>query len=360
MPFYLDHAAVIIALWISLSIGILSAYYLAVKLKQNRELFKLALKSSGDGIWDWDISANTVHLLSQQKDIFGFGEGSIKVKMSDWKRHIHPDDISNVELSIKQYLDGNTEKFIHEHRLIFKDKNVKWVLSRGMVARQDRHGKPLRIVGTYTDITERKALENRLENLAYFDSLTSLPNRTLFNDRLKLALAYAKREKKKLAVMFIDLDMFKQINDLHGHKIGDKVLKKTAQRLTACVRESDTVGRVGGDEFIVLLPMIDNELDALVVASKIVDSLARPIEIIRAGESSPSAKAIPEYLQVSASIGISIYPKDGEDEKLLIINADLAMYQAKRNGKNQARFFDAQTPAETGQPLVKPCPTVMG
>ena len=307
----------------------------------------MALKSSGDGIWDWDVLTNTVHLLSQQKDIFGFGEGSIKVKISDWKHHIHPDDISNLELSIKAYLDGNSDKFIHEHRLVSKDKDVKWVLSRGMVARQDRHGKPLRIVGTCTDITERKTLENRLENLAYFDSLTGLPNRTLFNDRLKLALAYAKREKKKLAVMFVDLDMFKQINDLYGHKIGDKVLKKTAQRLTACVRASDTVGRVGGDEFIVLLPTIENELDALFVANKIVDSLARPIEIIKGGESFQPVKVIPEELQVSASIGISIYPKDAEDEKLLIINADLAMYQAKRNGKNQARFFDIQTSAET-------------
>jgi diguanylate cyclase (GGDEF)-like protein len=198
------------------------------------------------------------------------------------------------------------------------------------------------MVGTHTDITERKLLENRLENLAHYDSLTGLPNRALFGDRLKLALAYAKREKKLLAVMFVDLDQFKEINDLYGHKVGDKVLKKTSQRLIACVRESDTIGRVGGDEFIVLLPIIDNELDATLVANKIIAAVVKPIEIVKPGELSQPIKVISNNLQVSASIGISIYPKHGIDEKLLIINADLAMYQAKRNGKNQAQLFDIE------------------
>jgi diguanylate cyclase (GGDEF)-like protein len=140
--------------------------------------------------------------------------------------------------------------------------------------------------------------------------------------------------------MFVDLDQFKEINDLYGHKIGDKILKKTSQRLVANVRESDTIARVGGDEFVVLLPIIDTELDALLVANKIVAALAKPIEIVKPGEPHQPVKVIPEDLQVSASVGISIYPKHGKDEKLLVINADLAMYQAKRNGKNQAQLFD--------------------
>ena len=340
MSFYLQHLPEIITIWVMLSIGIIAGFYYAAKLKKNKELWKFALEGSGDGIWDWDIPSDIAHFSNQYKEMFGFGDTGIKVKMSDWKCRIHPDDIKSLNHTIDNYLTGNTEKYTHEHRVICKDKSIKWVLSRGMAVKYDKNGKPVRMVGTHTDITERKLLENRLENLAHFDSLTGLPNRSLFGDRLKLALAYAKREKKFLAVMFVDLDQFKEINDLYGHKIGDKVLKKTSQRLIASVRESDTIGRVGGDEFIVLLPIIDNELDATLVANKIIAAVAKPIEIVKPGELSQPIKVIPNNLQVSASIGISIYPIHGKDEKLLIINADLAMYQAKRNGKNQAQLFD--------------------
>lgn len=175
-------------------------------------------------------------------------------------------------------------------------------------------------------------LESKLENLAHFDTLTNLPNRTLLSDRLKIALAYAKREKKMLAVMFVYLDQFKEINDLYGHEAGDKVLKQISQRLVTCVRESDTVARMGGDEYVVLLPIIDSANDAYLVASKIVDAVIKPINI---GKISGETSVI-----VSASIGIAIYPQHGKDEKLLLINADMAMYQTKSNGKNQAKVFD--------------------
>ena len=205
---------------------------------------------------------------------------------------------------------------------------MKWVLSRGMIVKRDKHGKPLRMVGTHTDITARKLLETRLENLAHFDALANVPNRTLFNDRLKLALSYAKREKKMLAVMFIDLDLFKEINDLYGHETGDIVLKKVSRQLVSCVRESDTVARMGGDEFVILLPIIDEIEDVKLVASKIVDAVAQPIKVAKT------------HLHVTCSIGIAIYPQHGKDEKLLVINADMAMYQAKNSGKNQAKFFE--------------------
>lgn len=340
MPYYQQHLPEIIIIWIMLSAGLVGGFYCVAKLKKNKELWKFALEGSGDGVWDWDITNDIAHFSNQYKVMFGFDDAEIKVKMSDWKRHVHPDDIKPLDRAIYNYLAGNTEKYTHEYRLICKDKSIKWVLSRGMAVKRGKNGKPLRMVGTHTDITERKLLENKLGNLAHFDSLTGLPNRILFGDRLKLALAYAKREEKLLAVMFVDLDQFKAINDLYGHKVGDKILKKTSQRLIASVRESDTIARIGGDEFIVLLPIVDTEHDALLVANKIVAALAKPIEIVKPSEWSQPVKVIPENLQVSASVGISIYPKHGKDEKLLVINADLAMYQAKRNGKNQAQLFD--------------------
>lgn len=342
MSFYLQHLPEIIIIWIMLSVGIVLGFYYAAKLRKSEELWKFALEGSGDGVWDWDIPSDTAHFSDQYREMFGFGNTGIKVSMRTWKRHIHPDDIKSLDQAICNYLAGITDKYTHEHRVICEDKSIKWVLSRGMTVKRNKKGKPLRMVGTHTDITEHKLLENRLENLAHFDSLTGLPNRTLFSDRLKLALAFAKRERKMLAVMFIDLDQFKEINDLHGHKIGDKLLKKISQRLISCTRESDTVGRIGGDEFIVLLPIIDNEFDATLVANKIIAAVSKPIEIVKPGVQSQPIRIIDDNLQVSASIGISIYPEHGTDEKLLVINADLAMYQAKKNGKNQAQLFDSR------------------
>jgi diguanylate cyclase (GGDEF)-like protein/PAS domain S-box-containing protein len=301
-------------------------YY--VKLKKSEELWKFALEGAGDGVWDWNIDTDVAHFSKQYKEMFGFSDHDINTSIRDWNNRVHPDDKTSLNTAVNDYLSGKAEKYCHEHRVICKDKSIKWVLSRGMIVKWDQQGKPLRMVGTHTDITARKLLETRLENLAHFDALSNVPNRTLFNDRLKLGLAYAKRERKMLAVMFIDLDLFKEINDLYGHETGDIVLKKVSRQLVSCVRESDTVARMGGDEFVILLPIIDHESDVILVADKIIEAISQPIKVAKT------------HLHVTCSIGIAIYPQHGKDEKLLIINADRAMYQAKKNGKNQAHFFD--------------------
>jgi diguanylate cyclase (GGDEF)-like protein/PAS domain S-box-containing protein len=300
------------------------------KLKASEELWKYALEGAGDGVWDWDIENDIAHFSDKYKELLGFTDEDIRTSPEDWNNRIYSVDVDSVKQAMDDYWAGKTEQYIHEHRIVCKDKSIKWVLSRGKITKRDKNGKPQRMVGTHTDITARKLLENQLENLAHFDALTNLPNRTLLDDRLKLALAYAKREKKTIAVMFVDLDLFKEINDLYGHEVGDVVLKQVALKLSACVRESDTVARLGGDEFIILLPMIETEDDAIFVANKIVQAIAQPIITAQAS------------LHVTASIGIAIYPQHGMDEKMLMLNADMAMYQAKRRGKNQAQFFDVK------------------
>lgn len=326
---YSPNLPLIIVFFIILLAFVAIGIYYAMKLKKSEELWKFALEGAGDGVWDWDIQNDVVKLSNRYIEMFGFNDNDIHTtSIKEWDNRIHADDAAAMAKAVEDYLTGKSEKYVHEYRVICKDKSVKWILSRGMIIKRDSHGNPLRMVGTHTDITARKQLENRLENLAHFDPLSNVPNRTLFNDRLKLALSYAKREKKMLAVMFVDLDLFKEINDLYGHETGDIVLKKVSRQLVSCVRESDTVARMGGDEFVILLPIIDHENDAVLVATKIVEAISQPIKVEKTN------------LHITCSIGIALYPQHGKDEKILVINADMAMYQAKKDGKNQSKFFD--------------------
>ncbi len=179
------------------------------------------------------------------------------------------------------------------------------------------------------EITERKVMEERLARMAQFDALTELPNRALFDDRLKHAIAQAKRDGTRLALMSIDLDRFKPVNDTHGHHVGDLLLQAVARRMQDCVRESDSVGRIGGDEFFILLPVIEHTADALTVAEKVRDALSRPFTL-------EDTQAI----GISSSIGITLYPDHGDDARLLYRYADQAMYRAKAQGRNQVQVFD--------------------
>lgn len=192
---------------------------------------------------------------------------------------------------------------------------------------QDKDGNLIGTTGFARDITDRKRAEELMQHLAHYDQLTDLPNRTLYADRLQQALVSAKRDKTKLAVMFIDLDKFKPINDTLGHNVGDLVLKEVAKRMQSCLRESDTVARIGGDEFVVLLPQIEVEQDAMNVAEKIRCALNLPIE------------AMGQRLEISSSTGVAIYPEHGVEEKALMKNADTAMYYAKTGGRNNVRIY---------------------
>ncbi|MCX7185221.1 MAG: diguanylate cyclase [Nitrosospira sp.] len=204
---------------------------------------------------------------------------------------------------------------------VHRRKNGEDFAAEVLLSTFDYGGKKV-LQATVRDITERKVAEERMIYMAQFDALTDLPNRALFTGRLQQALATAKRDKKYLALMFLDLDKFKPINDIFGHAVGDLLLKEAAKRMQECMRESDIVARIGGDEFIALLPNIEQEQDATMVAEKIRHVLSQPFEL--AGHS----------MHISSSIGIAVYPEHGRDEKTLMKNADIAMYHAKKNGRN--------------------------
>jgi diguanylate cyclase (GGDEF)-like protein/PAS domain S-box-containing protein len=192
----------------------------------------------------------------------------------------------------------------------------------------DVNGTIRHFVAIKQDITERKVAAAQVSHLAHYDVLTDLPNRALLTDRLQQALAQVRRDKGKLAVMFLDLDKFKPVNDTLGHNIGDQLLKQVAMRLTACLqRESDTVSRIGGDEFVILLASIEGVQDCVAMAEKVLDTINQPFSIG------------PHVIDISASVGIAVYPQHGDDAHSLQRHADTAMYEAKRGGRHCYRIF---------------------
>ena len=201
---------------------------------------------------------------------------------------------------------------------------IKWLTTKAV--RNDK-GTLTHYLGVFSDISERKAVEEQMTRLAHHDNLTDLPNRVLFNDRLQQAMLKARRDQERLALKFIDLDRFKPVNDTYGHAVGDQLLKEVAVRLLGCVRESDTVSRIGGDEFVILLSTVEGEQEAMRVAEKVLEALNKPFEF--GGRT----------LSISSSIGIAVYPDHGENELQLTKNADIAMYHAKQAGRNNAKMY---------------------
>ena len=189
------------------------------------------------------------------------------------------------------------------------------------------------IVAIHSDVSEHVRTERRLSHLAHHDALTGLPNRLLFQDRLQSALALSRRNQWLLAVMFVDLDRFKTINDTLGHEVGDRLLQEAARRLQKSVRDCDTVCRMGGDEFALVLPELGDMNEAAQVPQRIVDSLRAPLRIDG------------HELEVTASIGIALFPADADEPDALVRHADAAMYQAKRLGRDNYQFYSAAAPA---------------
>jgi len=250
-------------------------------------------------------------------------EGDNYLELCQEAGHRSGNEIEAIARGIKAVIDGTKLDFSLEYPYT-TDNQVTWLMVR--VSRFTSQ-KQKQVIVTHTPITELKQAEKEIEKLAYFDSLTNLPNRLMLNDRLHYALDWARREKESLALMFLDLDHFKVINDSLGHSAGDQLLKAVSDRLINCMRKTDTVARLGGDEFVVLLPNVKRISDVSNLARKILQSLTTPFKIKD------------QEIFTSTSIGISLYPDDGEDEETLIRNADLAMYQAKENGRNAYQFF---------------------
>ena len=297
-------------------------------LDQTEQRWKLALECTGDGVWDWHIQSGVEFYSKRHQEMFGYTEHELGDRFSEFEKLLHPDDRAQAERDRQAHFAGQTSTYSNERRVRCKDGSWKWVLSRGMVVSRDAQGQPLRMIGTHTDISERKRSESLIWSQANFDSLTGLPNRRMLRDRLEQDILKGRRDGTQLALLFIDLDHFKEVNDTLGHDSGDLLLIEAARRIRECVRESDTVARFGGDEFTVLLPELNADTAHLErILQELLNALARAFHL---GE---------EQVFVSASIGITLYPRDATEVENLFKNADQALYAAKGAGRNRFSFF---------------------
>lgn len=298
-------------------------------LRESAERYALAAQGANDGLWDWDVINNHVYFSPRWKSMLGYAEEDLSDSSEDWLRIVHPDDQPRVRAQIAAHLEGSSPQFQNEHRVLHKDGTYRWMLTRGIAVR-DPSGKAYRMAGSQTDITDRRSAEERLMYEAIHDVLTGLPNRALFMDLLGRALGRARRHPESLfAVLFLDLDRFKVINDSLGHMIGDRVLIEVARRLDPCLRSGDVVARLGGDEFTILLEDIRDPSDAVRVAERIQEEVGRPIQLDG------------NEIFTSVSIGIALSSTGYDNPEHLIRDADTAMYRAKALGKARHQVFDA-------------------
>lgn len=306
-------------------------------LRRSEEQFRLAQKAAQIGSWDWDVKSGALHWSETVEPLFGLEPGSFPGTYEDFLRLVHPDDRLQVEDAVRAAL-GSGEDYDIEHRVLLADGNVRWLRESGSVLQSDHYPGP-RMLGVVQDVTNQRLLQERIRFVALHDTLTGLYNRYAFEDHLRKALAGARRKGTRLAVLYMDLNGFKRINDRYGHGAGDITLREVACRILACVRESDVVARMGGDEFVGALPDIKDKADVEGVIQRLATAMQQPI-------------ALPEAeVQLGMSIGIAVFPDHADRIEELVRLADTAMYQAKQSRTQEFAYCDPELARCQAQPL---------
>ena len=300
------------------------------QMNEREERLRLALSAARMGAWDVNPVTGEMVWHEGAAPLLGLTDGASPGTVEEFVRFAEPADRPCLERGFAKALATGAMTEV-QFRVRWPDGSVHWLAAMGQ-AFGEKPDKPERIRGVILDISERKRAEETVVWQAHHDALTRLPNRVLFQNRLEQVLATAERTGEQVALCFLDLDRFKDINDTLGHAAGDRLLQEVAGRLSRCLRAQDTVARMGGDEFTVILPGLQTRADAVKVAQKLLDGLAQPFAIGA------------HELHVAASIGISVFPADGKDSAALVSNADAAMYQAKalrRQGSSFQMYSEA-------------------
>lgn len=302
-------------------------FFLNADLQKSQERFTLATLGSNDGIWDWNLSEGTIFFSRRWKSILRLDDHDIDPTLDAWMYRIHPKDVLNVRTILVNYLKKPEAHFEVEYRMRHKNGSYLWVSTRG-IGVVDEGDRVVRMAGSQSDITLRKRIQDQLYKEAISDRLTGLYNRTVFMERLDQALNG--RQASDVGLLFIDLDSFKLINDSLGHNLGDRLLVIAAKRLSSCLRESDTIARWGGDEFILLIDGDCTEELSTSIAERMLESLRRPVKL-------GGQEIFPE-----ASVGIALSKGLSIEAETLVRYADLAMYEVKNTKKGAYMIFNQE------------------
>ena len=296
-------------------------------LRISQERFELVTRATSDAIWDWNLQTGELWWNEGFRTLFGYQVEEIGTDIESWISRVHPDDSERVTNDIHRHIESGRHNWTDEYRFRRRDGSYASVIDRGYVVHDDA-GMPIRMLGSMMDVTERKSLEEQLTHQALHDPLTKIANRALFRDRVDHALAKLTRNRNSLAVLFLDLDNFKAINDSMGHAAGDKLLVSVADRLQDCLRNTDTPVRLGGDEFAVLVETVHRSDEVAMIAERIKAVFSEPFTI--------DGKEV----RVGTSIGVASSSSGALNSEELLRNADLAMYLAKNQGKGNYVIFE--------------------
>ncbi|MGD0834863.1 MAG: diguanylate cyclase [Candidatus Dormibacteria bacterium] len=299
---------------------------LVKEIQASEERYGLAAGATNDGLWDWEVGSSAIYYSDRWKALLGHQSSEIGTGPEEWFDRVHPDDLHRLRTAIAACIGGETERLENEHRLRAADGSYKWVLCQALGVRNSDHGRATRLVGSITDVTEARALHDSLRHGALHDGLTGLPNRTLFVDRLTQALTRTSRSPgTRIALLFLDLDGFKEVNDSLGHLAGDLLLTKLAGRIRERLRKSDTPARLGGDEFAVLLEDVRDEEAARRIAADLAERIAAPFDLDG------------DAVRVTAAIGLALSTTGLERPDDLLRAADAAMYRSKGRRRTHVR-----------------------
>jgi len=285
------------------------------------------VEAANDGLWDWNLHTNRMSFSGRWRRILGLEDDVFSGGPDDWFRRTLLDDAARVQVELERLLFGGVPFVQFECRMHHRDGTVRALLVRAIAAR-DSQGNVHRVAGSHTDLSAQKAVESRLLHGALHDSLTNLPNRALFHHRLRLAFERTDGASGcRFAVLFVDLDRFKSINDTLGHQAGDELLAAVAARLRGCVRGSDTLARLGGDEFAILAEGVEDLEDAILLAERAKEAFGEPFRLATV------------VVTATASIGIALCASSYETPGDVLRDADTAMYRAKALGRNRYEIF---------------------
>jgi diguanylate cyclase (GGDEF)-like protein/PAS domain S-box-containing protein len=299
-------------------------------LKSSEERYALAARAANDGLWDWNLPTNRIYFSPRWKGLLGYADGEIENHANAWWDRIHPDDMELVKRTFTQLGEPGKDTLQIEYRIRHRDNSFRWVETRGLTVR-DATGAAYRIVGSQTDISSRKEAEERLRHEGFHDKVTGLANRSLFMDRLTNVLDRVKRQPGYLvAVIYVDLDRFRAVNERVGHEAANRLLEAVAARLRSFARVGDTVARLGDDEFAILLDGIPNDRAAVIFADRMRDLITSPCDVG------------PEEIIVTASLGITLNNPESSSAESLLNEAESAMQRAKQAGKNCQELFSRE------------------